>query len=171
MIGAPLAARQPLARPTDRMLQGHATCGSGEFVETPEAGHSPKGAAQSDRRVRVLVVEDDDETRLMLREALGDEGFEVITAHDGAHALRIVAAGRPDVIVLDFDLPVVTGPEAVQVWRTRRPHDNIPVIGMSALREGDRVAQSLRLAGFLRKPFEIEALVSAIKVQVPGSIN
>lgn len=140
-------------------------------METPEADHPSSDADATDRRVRVLVVEDDDETRLMLREALTDEGFEVITAHDGAHALRIVAAGRPDVIVLDFDLPVVTGPEAVQVWRTRRPHDNIPVIGMSALREGDRVARELQLAGFLRKPFEIDALVSAIKVQVARPIN
>ena len=49
------------------------------------------------RPLRVLVVEDDDETRLMLREALTDEGFEVLTAQDGSHALRTVAAGRPDV--------------------------------------------------------------------------
>lgn len=73
------------------------------------------------RRLRVLVVEDDDETRLMLREALSDEGFDVITAHDGAHALRTVAAGRPDAIVLDFDLPELSGPDAVEEWRTRRP--------------------------------------------------
>lgn len=113
--------------------------------------------------LRVLVVEDDDETRLMLREALTDEGFEVITAHDGLHALRAVAAGTPDAIVIDFDLPLMSGPEAVQVWRTRRPDDQVAVIGMSAFREGSAVARDLQLTTFLQKPFEIEALIAAIR--------
>lgn len=120
-----------------------------------------RGAGQP---LRVLVVEDDDETRLMLREALTDEGFEVITAQDGLHALRTVAAGSPDAIVIDFDLPLMSGPEAVQVWRTRRPDDQVAVIGMSALREGSAVARDLQLTTFLQKPFEIDALISAIRV-------
>lgn len=119
------------------------------------------------RSLRVLVVEDDDETRLMLREALTDEGFEVITAQDGAHALRTVAAGRPDAIVIDFGLPVMSGPEAVQEWRTRRPGDRVPIIGMSALPEGPAIARRLQLSSFLQKPFEIDALVAAINAELP----
>ena len=118
--------------------------------------------------LRVLVVEDDDETRLMLREALTDEGFEVITAQDGSHALRTVAAGSPDVIVIDFGLPVMSGPEAVQEWRTRRPGDRVPIIGMSALPDGPAIARKLQLSSFLRKPFEIDALVATIDGHVPG---
>lgn len=113
--------------------------------------------------LRVLVVEDDDETRLMLREALLDEGFEVLTAIDGAHALRVMSVGRPDAIVMDFDLPVISGPELLQRWHTKRPDDHIPIIGMSALREGPEIARDLRLTTFLAKPFEIDALVSAIR--------
>lgn len=115
------------------------------------------------RPLRVLVVEDDDETRLMLREALTDEGFEVITAQDGLHALRTVAAATPDAIVLDFDLPLMSGPDVVQEWRTRRSGDPIAVIGMSALREGALVARELHLTTFLQKPFEIDTLISAIR--------
>ena len=113
--------------------------------------------------LRVLVVEDDDETRLMLREALTDEGFEVITAQDGLHALRTVAAGSPDAIVLDFDLPLLSGPQVVEEWRTRRPGEQVPVIGMSALREGPVLARELHLTTFLQKPFEIDTLISAIR--------
>lgn len=116
--------------------------------------------------LRVLVVEDDDETRLMLHQALTDEGFEVITAQDGSHALRTVAAGRPDVIVIDFGLPVMSGPEAVQEWRTRRPDDRVPIIGMSALPEGPGIARRLQLNSFLQKPFEIDALTAAIDAEV-----
>ena len=99
----------------------------------------------------------------MLREALTDEGFEVITAQDGLHALRTVAAGSPDAIVLDFDLPLMSGPECVHEWRARRPDHQVPVIGMSALREGPAVARDLHLTTFLPKPFEIETLISAIR--------
>lgn len=118
------------------------------------------------RPLRVLVVEDDDETRLMLREALTDEGFEVITAQDGSHALRTVAAGRPDAIVIDFGLPVLSGPEVVQEWRTRRPDDQVPIIGMSAQPEGPDIARRLRLSSFLQKPFEIDALITTIHADV-----
>ena len=99
----------------------------------------------------------------MLREALTDEGFEVITAQDGLHALRTVAAAAPDAIVLDFDLPLMSGPEVVHEWRTRRPDEQVPVIGMSALREGPVVARELQLTTFLQKPFEIDTLISAIR--------
>lgn len=121
------------------------------------------------RPLRVLIVEDDDETRLMLREALTDEGFEVLTAQDGSHALRTVAAGRPDAIVIDFGLPDVSGPEVVQEWRTRRPDDQVPIIGMSAQREGHEVARTLQISTFLQKPFEIDALVTAIRADVARS--
>ena len=120
-------------------------------------------ATKVNKPLRVLVVEDDDETRLMLREALLDEGFEVLTAIDGAHALRTISVGRPDAIVMDFDLPVLSGPELLQRWHTKRPDDHIPIIGMSALREGPEIARDLRLTTFLAKPFEIDALVSAIR--------
>ena len=120
-------------------------------------------ASRAIKPLRVLVVEDDDETRLMLREALTDEGFEVITAQDGLHALRTVAAGNPDAIVLDFDLPLMSGPDVVQEWRTRRPDEQVPVIGMSALREGPDVARELHLTTFLQKPFEIDTLIAAIR--------
>ena len=99
----------------------------------------------------------------MLREALTDEGFDVITAQDGLHALRTVAAGAPDAIVIDFDLPLMSGPEVVQEWRTRRPDEQVPVIGMSALREAAVVARDLRLTTFLQKPFELGALIAAIR--------
>ena len=58
----------------------------------------------------MLVVEDDDDVRKLIALTLQEEGYEVLTAHDGYHALRIVATGRPDLIVLDFGLPHLDGP-------------------------------------------------------------
>src|SRR2546425_7818387 len=66
---------------------------------------------------RVLVVEDDDATRVMLTEYLGEEGFAVSSALDGAHALRAAAAGMPDLIVLDIGLPILDGTGFARQWR------------------------------------------------------
>src|SRR2546427_4099701 len=66
---------------------------------------------------RVLVVEDDDATRVMLTEFLSEEGFAVSSALDGAHALRAAAAGMPDLIVLDIGLPILDGTGFARQWR------------------------------------------------------
>lgn len=60
----------------------------------------------------------------------------------------------------------MSGPEVVQEWRTRRPDDQVPIIGMSAQQEGHEVARTLQISTFLQKPFEIDALVTAIRADV-----
>ena len=112
---------------------------------------------------RVLVVEDDDDIRRMITTALGDEGFEVLAAHDGYHALRIVASGRPDVIVLDFGLPHLDGPTFAEQWRNRMPPDQqVPIVGMSGLPNGPEIARRSKVNEFLPKPLDLDALVEAV---------
>ena len=112
---------------------------------------------------RVLVVEDDDDVRRMIATALGDEGFEVLTAHDGYHALRIVASGRPDVIVLDFGLPHLDGPTFAEQWRARVPPEvQVPIVGMSGLPNGPELARQSKVTAFLPKPLDLDALVEAV---------
>lgn len=112
---------------------------------------------------RVLVIEDDEDVRRMIATALGDEGFEVLTAHDGYHALRIVASGRPDVIVLDFGLPHLDGPSFAEQWRTRFPPDRqVPIVGMSGLPNGPELARQSQVNEFLPKPLDLDALVEAV---------
>ena len=68
---------------------------------------------------RVLVVEDDETLRTTVAEALEDEGYQVITATNGAEALRLVRAAEPDAIVLDLMMPVMDGRaflEASRAW-------------------------------------------------------
>ncbi|HET8569876.1 MAG TPA: response regulator [Candidatus Limnocylindria bacterium] len=116
---------------------------------------------------RVLVVEDEAGTRTFLQDALRDEGFDVLTAHDGHHALRVVAAGRPDLILLDFGLPVLSGEAFAAEWRHRRPSDRIPIIGISALPDGASIARRLELDGFLAKPLDVEQVIAAVREHLP----
>src|SRR3989441_3402541 len=92
---------------------------------------------------RVLVVEDDDATRVMLTEYLGEEGFAVSSALDGAHALRAAAAGMPDLIVLDIGLPVLDGTGFARQWRERPGADAIPIVAVSGLPYGEQMAREI----------------------------
>ena len=113
---------------------------------------------------RILVVEDDDSVRAMISTALSDEGFEVLTAQDGYHALRIFAAGRPDLIVLDFGLPLLDGPSFAVQWRERVPQEqHVPIIGISGLPNGADLARHTKVNEFLAKPLDLDVLVGAVR--------
>lgn len=113
---------------------------------------------------RILVVEDDDSVRSMISTALIDEGFEVLTAQDGFDALRIVAAGRPDLIVLDFGLPLLDGPSFAAQWRERvPPEQHVPIVGISGLPNGAELARHTGVDEFLAKPLDLDVLVGAVR--------
>ncbi|MBL8662838.1 MAG: response regulator, partial [Candidatus Odyssella sp.] len=99
---------------------------------------------------RVLVVEDDDATRALLRDMLTREGCEVETAEDGIAALAKLASGRPDLILLDLMMPRMDGFEFVKAMRTRLGDAaDIPIVVLTAkdLTAEDRA----RLAGEAEK--------------------
>src|SRR2546425_9971530 len=89
---------------------------------------------------RVLVVEDDDATRVMLTEYLSEEGFAVSSALDGAHALRAAAAGMPDLIVLDIGLPILDGTGFARQWREPQWADAIPLGAVRVIPSGAQMA-------------------------------
>ena len=78
---------------------------------------------------RVLIVDDDPNMLSMLRRTLGFEGFAVITATDGEHALRTVEIDRPDVVVLDVMLP---GLDGIEVCRRLRSRLDVPLLLLTA---------------------------------------
>src|SRR4051794_30959400 len=81
----------------------------------------------------VLVVEDEFTIRTMLTDALGDAGYTVFTAADGAEALRHLRSARPDLIVLDMMMPGVSGWQFLEQSRPLLERMNIPVVILSAI--------------------------------------
>ena len=111
----------------------------------------------------MLVVEDDRSVREAVERALRFEGYEVLTARDGAEALSAVMNERPDVIVLDVMMPHVDGLEATR--RIRARGDRTPILMLTA-----REAVSDRVAGldagaddYLVKPFALEELLARLR--------
>lgn len=78
------------------------------------------------KRKRILVVEDDENQRLLCQEILTDEGYDVVVAGDGKEALKKVEQNLPDLVVLDIVMPEMDGMEAMT--RILRKHRKVPVI-------------------------------------------
>jgi two-component system response regulator MprA len=112
---------------------------------------------------RILLVEDDRSVREAVERALRFEGYDVLTARDGAEGLAAVMNDRPDVIVLDVMMPHVDGLEACR--RIRARGDSTPILMLTA-----REAVSDRVAGldagaddYLVKPFALEEFLARLR--------
>jgi two-component system CheB/CheR fusion protein len=114
---------------------------------------------------RILVVEDDEDSALLLAETLGDQGFSVEVAHDGASALAKAAEFKPAVAVLDVGLPDMDG---YQLAKRMRLLEELPAgLRLIALTGygGDEERRRSREAGFdvhLVKPVLPDVLTKAI---------
>ena len=111
---------------------------------------------------RVVLIEDDAWIRSFIRDALTDEGYEVVEAADGRTGLRMVKQHRPDVVLLDLAMPEVTGLDVLHELRRDASTRNIPVLIMSAYTrilgpEADRVS------GVLPKPIDVAKLLQQIQ--------
>lgn len=104
---------------------------------------------------RVLLVEDEPDIRLIARAALARAGFEVLTAGDGREALAQVASDPPDLIVLDWMLPEIDGPETCARLKADPRSASIPVVFLTARRDEADRARCLGLGaiGAISKPF------------------
>ena len=130
-----------------------------------EAVGRDRAGVKADRaRARVLVVEDDQATRMFLEEVLALEGYAVRTAADGAAGLAILRSWRPDAIVLDVVMPDVDAPVFRAVQFDSPEVADVPVLLLSATRPDDlrAIALDLGAAAWLPKPFDVDALMAAV---------
>ena len=111
---------------------------------------------------RVLVVEDEIKIARLVRDYLHQAGFEVLEAADGAAALSLVRAERPDMVVLDLGLP---GMDGLDVTRALRAVSSVPIIMLTARsEETDRiVGLELGADDYVTKPFSPKELVARIR--------
>jgi CheY-like chemotaxis protein len=110
----------------------------------------------------VLVVDDEFGIVDVLETILTDEGYRIITASNGRQGLVRLAEEKPDVILLDFMMPILGGAEMLREMAAVPAHQRIPVIMMSSLREEAIAKRCEGYAAFLHKPFRAAAVVSTV---------
>jgi CheY-like chemotaxis protein len=113
---------------------------------------------------RILLVEDDDDVRHSLRDALRDEGYQTVEATNGVEALAYLRSGcpRPDVILLDLMLPQMDGWQFRAIQRRDRALSTIPVVVLTALPAAKQMAESLEARQCLQKPVSLSHLIEAL---------
>lgn len=113
---------------------------------------------------RVLVVEDDNDIRKLITEALRGVGLDVVAAIDASQALRTALARKPAAVVLDISLPDYDGTHFVARWRERRPDANdVPIVIMSGRPDRREIASLLGAAYVCGKPFQVDELVDEVE--------
>lgn len=114
---------------------------------------------------RVLVIDDEADLRFLIREVLSLAGVEVTEASSGAEGLELLAAAeKPDVVILDVQMPEMDGWETLATLRSRGPSPGVAVIMCTVKSHpGDAVrAWETGCDGLLGKPFAVDELVSTI---------
>lgn len=124
-------------------------------VSLPKAGHSH----------RVLVVDDNADMCDLYSAYLTFQGLLTETAADGAEAVRVTLSFRPDLIVMDLMMPIMTGFEAIQEIKRNPETAQIPVIALTASHEVEtkRAAKEACCDCFLTKPCEPERLLAEVR--------
>lgn len=112
----------------------------------------------------MLIVEDDEDTRELLRQALEGEGFLAVAVASARQALVVLDGPPPGVIVLDLLLPLMSGWEMLDWLAKRGVLSDVPVVIVSGCEQLDRArALHPRIVALLIKPVRIEALVGAAR--------
>jgi two-component system cell cycle response regulator DivK len=121
-------------------------------------------AAKELKDLKVLLVEDVEDTRLFMRLALEQHGFIVFEAADGQSAVEVASRELPDVILMDLTLPVMDGFSAAKLIREHQQLKDIPIIAVTAHQETDfrQDAQHSGFNAYVTKPIDVNWLKDLI---------
>lgn len=120
---------------------------------------------------KILVIDDSKVIRMRVRDMLPEGDFQVLEAKDGAEGLNLIRRERPNLIMLDFLLPRVSGWEVYQELQNEHDLQAIPLVIMSGRKEEvtDKLTEPFEFFEFIEKPFEKNQLQEAIKGAITKS--
>lgn len=120
------------------------------------------------KKQRILLVDDEPEILALYGDVLTEEGFEVLTGHDGVEGVKL-AQQQPDLILMDLKMPVMDGMDAFMKIHEDPATSKIKVVFLSAF--GDpkvvgtdvKTAEEIGAAGFIRKGLKLSELVQKVR--------
>jgi CheY-like chemotaxis protein len=143
---------------------GGRDAGSAHSHPGPGSGNTPQLAGKLTGPV--LVVDDDDAILASVREILELEGYPVVTATNGAEALRRIEEERPALVLLDMRMPGLNGWDVARILRERGLA--VPILVMTAAQDARRWAAQIGASGYLAKPFDLDDLLGTVERLLRG---
>jgi nitrogen-specific signal transduction histidine kinase/CheY-like chemotaxis protein len=135
---------------------------AGQHGEHAGAGETDEhGAHAAPAAASILVIDDDPDVRAFIGESLAEHGYRVHEASDGKTGLSAFAAERPDLVVLDFIMPGLSGADVAS--RILSTHPEQPILFVSGYSETESIRRIAPKAALLTKPFRAEALAKAVR--------
>jgi DNA-binding response OmpR family regulator len=115
---------------------------------------------------KVIVIDDSTVIRNMVRDMLPKGNFEVLEAKDGVEGINLIRQERPNLIMLDFLLPRMSGWEVYQQIQKQADLQSIPLVLMSGRKEEvtEKLQEPFEYFEFVQKPFDQKGLIDAIKI-------
>ncbi len=123
---------------------------------------------------KILIVDDEPDVVMLIERTLKAEGFDVVRAYDGIAALDVVGTEKPDLILLDIMMPMMSGYEVCEQHKANPETQQIPVVCLSSAHTPAARAQSLHVGAvtLITKPFLPAELIAQIRRHLPenGSV-
>ncbi|MFA6242785.1 MAG: response regulator [Candidatus Hydrogenedentales bacterium] len=120
---------------------------------------------------KILIVDDEPDTVMLIARALKTEGFDVVSAYDGISAVDLAESESPDLVLLDIMMPMMSGYEVCEQLKANPQTQNIPVLTLSSAHGHEALVKSINAgaATLILKPFTPAELVAQIRRHLPAA--
>jgi two-component system, cell cycle response regulator DivK len=120
---------------------------------------------------RILVIEDNEDNRQIIRDLLTSSGYELIEAVNGVEGVAMAQSHRPDLILMDIQLPEIDGYEATRQIRSVPELETVPIIAVTsyALSGDEAKTRDAGCNGYVAKPFSPRELLAKIREFLPDA--
>jgi DNA-binding response OmpR family regulator len=119
-------------------------------------------------RPLVLVVDDDQVICELLKLHLVNAGYRVLTAGDGISGGHLILNGRPDLVIVDVDMPYMGGYELVEAVKADATTSHVPVIFLSSREDVGERSAKLGAEAYLKKPIKADSLLEVVALYSPS---
>ena len=135
-------------------------------MKVPSERHRDVVNAAAPAAPSILIVDDEPEIRALLVDLLSDKGYSISTAVDGVAALKCIVDSRPDLVLLDVDMPRLRGVETLIAIQELSPTTRVIMISGKAQPQEARRALALGAFDYIAKPFDLKYLDRAVRIGV-----
>jgi two-component system cell cycle response regulator DivK len=122
---------------------------------------------------KILIIEDNEQNMYLMTFLLENNGYEIVQARNGRDGIRLAHETRPNVILLDIQLPEINGYQVAEELRKQKSLDSIPIIAVTSYAMAGDKEQILAAGatGYIEKPINPDTFISQLHEYLPPSLN